>query len=421
MLSIGLITLGFIENWENFNQWNPEIAATGGGNNEFQVYHFHPNNSKLINNTLELHPTFNLGDLRIDLDLYAKGCTNNWNFGCFNPGSMHWKDGSLHWINGKPIPVGGYRTKPFYSTKLVSKESFGYGLLSVQFKLPKGNYLWPAIWMLPEDPYPWPMGGEIDLMESMGQDPNSKYALNYKSVSAALHYGNESQSQYYHNFSPFQEELMKKSFDRFNLDEGWHISTLNRTKDNLIIKVNQIEILNVDQMFRLAASSKTQDAPYRDEVLKLGYKAGFKKYSLMMGNNIPEYLFRDLPYDAPFHHNFKLIINLAIGGNFFGDSLNSGPNLAKPDWEGIESGSVQASQFLKNMDKWFNWGDQKTMIVNNDIPTLRWEECIKDERPCDSGKEYYYEQEKYLGFSKPLINDEAAFRIGKINFIPIKS
>ena len=56
-----------------------------------------------------------------------------------------------HWINGKPIPVGGYRTKPFYSTKLISKESFGYGLLSVQFKLPKGNYLWPAIWMLPED------------------------------------------------------------------------------------------------------------------------------------------------------------------------------------------------------------------------------------------------------------------------------
>ena len=417
-----ILPISFVENWNNYHNWIPEISATGGGNNEFQVYHFHPNNSKLINNTLELHPTFNLDDLRQDLDLYSKGCVNNWNHGCFKKGSMHWNHGLLHWIDKKPIPVGGFRSKPFYSTKLVSKQSFGYGLLTVKFKLPKGNYLWPAIWMLPEDPFPWPMGGEIDLIESMGQDIDSNYALNYQAVSAALHYGDESKSQYQHNFSPFQEQLMNKTMGRFNLSHDWHISSLNKTNTNLIIKVDDIEILNVDQMFKLAAMSKPIDTLYRTEVLEKGYLAGFRKYSLMMGNYLPDYLYTDLPYDAPFHQDFKLIINLAIGGNFFGDSLNSGINIAKPHWDNIEKGTVSASQFLENIDEWFNWGPLpgiSEIDKEDKVVVLPWEECIKDDRPCDAGKKKYYKKEKHLAFKKPKINDHSAFRIGEIKFIAI--
>ena len=91
---------------------------------------------------------------------------------------MHWNKGELHYVNNNPIPVGGKRTKPFISTKLISKKSFGYGNLTIEFKLPKGNFLWPAIWMLLETKYPWPMGGEIDLIESMGNSPDSKFGLN---------------------------------------------------------------------------------------------------------------------------------------------------------------------------------------------------------------------------------------------------
>ena len=37
-------------------------------------------------------------------------------------------------------------------------------------KLPKGDWLWPAIWMLPRyNEYgQWPASGEIDIMESRG-------------------------------------------------------------------------------------------------------------------------------------------------------------------------------------------------------------------------------------------------------------
>ena len=161
-----------------FNNWEPDISATGGGNDEFQQYYLHPEAARLVNGTLQLKPLFDEGDLRDDIDLYNYGCINNWNNGCYSKGSMHWNKGKLHYVNNKPIPVGGKRTKPFISTKLVSKKTFGYGKLTVEFKLPKGNFLWPAIWMLPATKKIWPIGGEIDLMESMGNSPEMGYAMN---------------------------------------------------------------------------------------------------------------------------------------------------------------------------------------------------------------------------------------------------
>jgi beta-glucanase (GH16 family)/PKD repeat protein len=44
------------------------------------------------------------------------------------------------------------------------------GRFEARIKLPKGQGLWPAFWMLPTDPdVDWPMSGEIDIMESTGQ------------------------------------------------------------------------------------------------------------------------------------------------------------------------------------------------------------------------------------------------------------
>ena len=42
-----------------------------------------------------------------------------------------------------------------------------YGRVEVEAKLPSGDWLWPAIWMLPTDAVygSWPRSGEIDIME----------------------------------------------------------------------------------------------------------------------------------------------------------------------------------------------------------------------------------------------------------------
>ena len=53
------------------------------------------------------------------------------------------------------------------------KKSIKYGRVEVVAKMPQGDWLWPAIWMMPEDSVygPWPNSGEIDIAESKGNSP----------------------------------------------------------------------------------------------------------------------------------------------------------------------------------------------------------------------------------------------------------
>lgn len=52
------------------------------------------------------------------------------------------------------------------------KKSFHCGRIEVRAKLQAAQGAWPAIWMLPfeTDKYPWPTGGEIDIMERLNFD-----------------------------------------------------------------------------------------------------------------------------------------------------------------------------------------------------------------------------------------------------------
>ena len=68
--------------------------------------------------------------------------------------------------------TGGQR---YTSAKLIAKERLGYGFYEIRAKLPCGRGAWPAIWMLPIGDK-WPDGGEIDIMEMVGWDPNVIHA-----------------------------------------------------------------------------------------------------------------------------------------------------------------------------------------------------------------------------------------------------
>lgn len=64
---------------------------------------------------------------------------------------------------------------PIQSARLTTRYSHAirYGKVEIRARLPRGDWLWPAVWMLPTDyEYgPWPMSGEIDIMESRGNGP----------------------------------------------------------------------------------------------------------------------------------------------------------------------------------------------------------------------------------------------------------
>ncbi len=58
---------------------------------------------------------------------------------------------------------------------------FKYGYVDIRFKVPSGQGLWPAFWMLPTDEVygPWPASGEIDIMENYGQNQSMTSSLHY--------------------------------------------------------------------------------------------------------------------------------------------------------------------------------------------------------------------------------------------------
>ena len=60
------------------------------------------------------------------------------------------------------------------SGKLVSEGLFSqqYGRFEARISLPRGRGLWPAFWMMPQSASPWPLAGEIDIMEWTGNEPN---------------------------------------------------------------------------------------------------------------------------------------------------------------------------------------------------------------------------------------------------------
>ena len=82
--------------------------------------------------------------------------------------------------DSSPYLTGGIWTK--------GKKSFERGRMEIRAKLKGAQGAWPAIWMLPNesDKYPWPQGGEVDIMEHLNHDTfvyqtvHSHYTYNLK-------------------------------------------------------------------------------------------------------------------------------------------------------------------------------------------------------------------------------------------------
>jgi beta-glucanase (GH16 family) len=153
------------------------------------------------------------------------------------------------------------------------KGDFLYGRFEVRAKLPAGKGSWPAIWMLPSDPYrysttcepgedwqgsstcdAWPNSGEIDIMEHVG------YQMNH--IHGTVH--NEA---YY--WAKWEQRKGRIIID--GVADDFHVYALEWTPDEI--------------------------RAYVDDTLYFVYineKSGWESW----------------PYDQPFH----LILNVAVGG-----------------------------------------------------------------------------------------------------------
>jgi beta-glucanase (GH16 family) len=111
--------------------------------------------------------------------------TNNWVFetgtGC--PNLCGWGNNELQyyrqenaWVSDGVLTIEArkenFQVSSYTSARMKTqgKKSFKYGRIDIRALLPKGQGIWPALWMLGNDitTVGWPKCGEIDIMEMIG-------------------------------------------------------------------------------------------------------------------------------------------------------------------------------------------------------------------------------------------------------------
>ena len=124
---------------------------------------------------------------------------------------------------------------PVRSARMTTKgkKNIQYGKIEVVAKMPKGDWLWPAIWMMPEDSVygPWPQSGEIDIAESRGNSPDN-YTDGRNSIISALHWGPSPETD------AFWRSSGKHNIRRTDYSEAFHTYGLEWTEDYLFMYID---------------------------------------------------------------------------------------------------------------------------------------------------------------------------------------
>ncbi len=132
----------------------------------------------------------NFDNLVLDEDFNTNGAPNAslWSYN-IGTGQNGWGNNELQYYTDRPQNVtaqNGYliitahkesfNGSQYTSARLVTKGKFeqAYGRFETRMRLPWGQGIWPAFWMLGADidDNPWPGAGEIDIMEFRGQNPS---------------------------------------------------------------------------------------------------------------------------------------------------------------------------------------------------------------------------------------------------------
>jgi beta-glucanase (GH16 family) len=152
----------------------------------------------------------------------------------------------------------------YTSTKITTKNKkfFQYGRMEARAKLPTGQGIWPAFWMLGQNisQVGWPKCGEIDILEYVGREPHMVFTTLHTQDS----HGNTINTK-------------KTSFP--NIEEGFHVYAVDWTKDKMDFFV--------------------------DDTLVYTFQPEVKNENTW-------------PFDKPFY----FILNVAIGGNFGGPDVD---------------------------------------------------------------------------------------------------
>ena len=243
------------------NKWSHEKNCTGGGNNELQCYTDREQNSFVADGQLHI----------VARQESFSGQSQSDDSPDYDP-----EDTSA--------------TRSYTSARLRTKTKgdWRYGRMEISARLPQGQGIWPAIWMLPTEwKYgAWPASGEIDIMEAV----NSNTGSNPNDIHGTLHYG---------KFWPENTYSGQAKTVQGNAWEGQHIYAVEWERDEIRWYVDGSHYATQ----RPATTSSNGWFTYYWQGQTEGYSYG--------------------PQGAPFDEQFHLILNLAVGGNWPGNPNTS--------------------------------------------------------------------------------------------------
>lgn len=300
--------------------------------------------------------------------------------------------------------------KDYYTSgkvKSQGKKDFTYGKVTVSAKVPQGQGLWPAIWMMPTDEQhygQWPKCGEIDIMEVLGNDTKTAYGT--------VHYGEphaQQQKDYKLVVGSFAEKFHEYSVEWEPGEMRWYID------GNEYLKVNDW-------------------------------------FTAVDGED-------EKPYPAPFDQPFFVQLNLAVGGDWPGkpDSTTNfdkaqfeidyvrvyqkpsyDKNVKKPEVEMrkaledgnfIYNGDFKEAEDLTDDKNWkfllFNEGEGSARIENGEIVITSKKEgteeysvqLVQPELPMIKGKKYKVTFEAYAEKPRDMIVCVSAPTAGWIRYL----
>lgn len=162
-------------------------------------------------------------------------------------GNLYVDENGLNLCARREVTETGERRFDYTSARIDTRDhlSFRYGKLVVRAKLPVGQGLWPAIWLMPQHQVygTWPASGEIDMMEARGRLPHT--------VSGTLHYGKDMEHKFTDEFAYQLENSTINEFHDYALE--WDRDAIRWLVDGHCYAERRLEpgIMPFDQHFYL--------------------------------------------------------------------------------------------------------------------------------------------------------------------------
>lgn len=236
--------------------------------------------------------------------------------------------------------TNGTIVNPVKSARINTKvgANIKFGRVEVVAQLPEGDWLWPAIWMLPKNSTygDWPRSGEIDIMESRGN--NFTYPTGGNNIiSSALHFGPDTESDAWWTSNVKRKALhttYSKKFHTFGME--WSEKYIFTYVDTRLI---QVMYNNFDQPF---------------------WNKGHFPLSDSNGTRLVDPWSQTDSNATPFDEDFYLIINVAVGGTngWFKDGKSGKP------W--VDASETAKRDFWNARDQWYpTWEDKGELLIKS--------------------------------------------------------